>query len=158
VAVATPEAQLAVEHDAVLLGSGPQAARSMPSQVAAQSPVPPQAARVPAGCWPSGRTVQLPTEPIAAHSSQEPVQAWLQQTPSAQKPLTQSDAVDALHAPPSGILQALPAPAAQVAGAVQLETAQQTLLVQKSPLEQSEAIEQAAPAPPVETQLPPEHV
>jgi hypothetical protein len=44
------------------------------------------------GGAPPGRGVQVPSEPEALQVRQPPVQALLQQTPSTQNPLAQSDA------------------------------------------------------------------
>jgi hypothetical protein len=69
----------------------------VPSQVAAQGPVPGHEARDPRG-FPE-TTTQVPTVPLSLHASHAPVHARLQQTPSAQKFETQSLSI--LHATPA---------------------------------------------------------
>jgi hypothetical protein len=53
------------------------------------------------GSWPAGTVEQVPPVPVRAHDRQVPVQAVLQQTPCAQKPLLHS--VPPAHAAPSGL-------------------------------------------------------
>ena len=74
------------------------AARRVPSQVPPQVPVPLHAERVPRGV--PITAVQVPTAFATSHASHWPLQAWLQQTPSAQNPLAQ--ALLMRHAPPGG--------------------------------------------------------
>jgi hypothetical protein len=59
-----------------------------------------------AGAWPAGMGEQVPAEPLSAHDRQVPVQAELQQTPCAQKPDTQDEAV--VQGAPGGSLPQLP--------------------------------------------------
>jgi hypothetical protein len=106
-AVALPSAQLAVRHD-VVAGGYVHAARWVPSQVPPQVPVPLHAERMPRGA--PVTAVQVPTDFATSHASHWPLQAWLQHTPSAQKPVAQ--ALLRVHAAPGGS-RGVHAPAAQ---------------------------------------------
>jgi hypothetical protein len=71
----------------------------VPSQVAAQVPLPGHADRVPRGP-PDVSVVQVPRDAGRLHASHWPVQALSQQTPSWQKPLAHSSGALPLHATP----------------------------------------------------------
>jgi hypothetical protein len=106
--VPVPVAQLAARQLTVVAGNT-QAAPA-PVQVDAQVPVPAQA-----GVWPARGApvmkVQVPgvATPVPLQASQDPEQARLQQTPSAQTPLLHS--VPSVHAPPFTLVSAQVVPA-----------------------------------------------
>jgi hypothetical protein len=77
-----------------------QAPPFTPSQLPAHVvPAPPHAGRAPFGAPVTG--AQVPTDPVTSHASHCPVHGTLQQTPSAQKPL--SHTLASVHAAPAAI-------------------------------------------------------
>jgi len=80
--VATPAAQLAPRHCAVGYA---QAAAFVPLHDPPQKPLPEHAVRTPCGA--PLTVTHWPTLPATSQAWHCPLQAWLQQTPSAQLPL-----------------------------------------------------------------------
>jgi len=89
-AVAVPPVQLAPRQE-VLVSGNAQAAVFEPSHAPPQAvPAPVQALR--GACGSPLTATQVPTLPGTSHASHWPLQAWLQQTPSAQLPSMHSSA------------------------------------------------------------------